>query len=311
MPRIYTPLDLRNIKDIYTRVAFRRLDQWLRDIAGSLSSTQAGSTANQVQIIQQIINAPPSNRLVLVDDMQASAFAAGVPSLTPRTPLNFNWSATLSTGPNGFSFDTSTFPSAYGVWKAAPGGNMGEFVAGYTAAALTGTEVFGDRPREPFEYHVGAAISTSPQRNHTRFGIGVYPGGSEFPLYYIGFVYWYVDQDYTAQQTYTTFSLLNDPGSAAGRQDMLLAEVVDNGHATAQFLTTATSHTGKMDDLSFILNKGSAAFSINGVSIGVPMTQIAKGSQVGNFVWVTRAHGSGNPGTAIQSWQDYVKVVIG
>src|SRR5262249_26023197 len=162
----------------------------------------AGSTTNQVTVINEILANPAPPVLVQFDDA-LRPITGGTVNISPTIPGEFNWGTFVSNGAStNVVYDRAQFPTAPGGWRFEPCGNPGEYAPTSTPGGLTAPQNYGVRPHAPFTVTVRSAIAASPARHHVRCGIGYYPTHAEFPDYFIGFVYWHSDQTYNSQHTY-------------------------------------------------------------------------------------------------------------
>jgi len=175
--RLYTPLDLRNVKDIHTRSAFRRLDQWLRDLAGNLSPTQEGSTSQQITIIQQTLAAQAPIVPMRFDDFTKVFQLAGDYNLFPFDGMA--WKVTTGGGANEIRDNRTAADTTYadtGQWIIDPAVGPGVVKAIISGDPTAQATIFpGLRSGAQFDYWIG-----QPSGNPVEgwWGVGQPGGGS-------------------------------------------------------------------------------------------------------------------------------------
>lgn len=307
------PLDLRNIKDVHVRAQLRKLADIVADMGPVFTSpdlypAQPGSITSITN--NTIVDNPTEVPVVSVFDDCQRDIVGGTVSIAAGIG-EINWGTFVSTvAATNVTKDTTTYPQSSnpGVWKISPGGNVGEFVYISPTAALTASQYSVCRSRGKLHAKIGAGISATTQRQHFRAGIGYFPGGAAFPAFYIGFVWWYVDETYASQVSYASLNLQNDPIDPALQKDMFMIEVVDNNVATAKFIDPASGHTS-IDALEIIIENGNVIFKVNDIEVG-QLADLAIASPHGQPVVGMRSRGTNNPGGNRNGFLDYFGLTL-
>ena len=159
--RLWIPLDLRNIKDIYTRSQLRRIDSYLNDLAQTLVSEFF--TPSPPDNITQINNLPPATagggdakNTVFYDDFLYD------PQADPAPGASGVW-RTGSQGAGGFlSTDEANLDlTAFGVHQFASATTSGDGVSIHMWAR--------DAPTKPITLATGMEIGFRVRRDATDF----------------------------------------------------------------------------------------------------------------------------------------------
>jgi hypothetical protein len=167
--RLYTPLDLRNIKDIYVRSAFRRLDQWLRDLAGNQSPSNPQSSIIQIVHDNTVPPKPIVRRVLAMDDFtQQVGDTPPVAQLAQRHFDGFPWVMTAPSGANAHLRDArtagdTTFPNTgllvFDVGTVS--GSQGGIFSSQDISA-DGLGLF-EAPRDATVYHFGLSVPAATE----------------------------------------------------------------------------------------------------------------------------------------------------
>jgi len=312
--RLYTPLDLRNIKDTYVRVAFRRLDQWLRDLAGNLSPSQGGSLANTLEILQTQVTAPTVQSFRRLDDFNRQFVDTN--DISIRTWDGFSWKHS-STGASVFKDSRTLADTSYpdtGIWVAKLGTGNGDttsIISGdNTADALS---IFS-RLRPGTEYIIGIGVPVGGQMNAFA-GFEYDNGGNSFdPDVCTRFLY-YAD----AAQDYD-FSL-GPPGTVtfhnvSNKRDFVALQINTQGGGkdvygigTATAFTLATGLA--MAKITFQFGEGTThGNEITVIVEGIGSVTVDDVDPVGWFQLGGRVRQSGNASVDQRAYFDYVGIDI-